>query len=154
VRIIVRKARVEDLKAINDLTDAMHHYLAGLYGLKLSAGELEEEHYDEDELEDTYVAEEVEGGVIGCMSFSLGRNEWAGPNYGLQHIIIQEDYRSLGVAGKLFDVLLEKAKRERMNIATGTLARNKRALKFYGKLGFKQLSVGLLLDLQKRILDK
>ncbi len=154
MKIIVRKARVADLKAINDLTDAMHHYLAGLYRLELSAEELEEEHYDEDELENTYVAENIERGIVGCMSFSPSRDEWTGPNYELEHIIVQKDYRGQGIARKLFDVLLKKAKREGVNITTGTLARNKRALKFYEKLGFKPLSVGLLLDLQKRILDK
>ena len=154
MKIIVRKARVGDLKAINDLTDAMHHYLAGLYGLELSAEELEEEHYEEAELEDTYVAENIERGIVGCVSFSTSRDEWAGPNYELEHIIVQKDYRGQGIARKLFDVLLEKAKREGVNITTGTLARNKRALTFYEKLGFKPLSVGLLLDLQKRILDK
>jgi len=143
------------LEAINDLTDAMHYYLAGLYGLELSAEEIEEEHYNEEELENTYVAEDTERGfVVGYMSFSLGRNEWAGPNYELEHIVVREDYWGMAVAGKLFDILLEKAKREGVNITTGTLARNKRALTFYEKLGFKPLSVGLLLDLQKRILEK
>jgi len=154
VKIIVRKARVGDLKIINDLTDAMHHYLAGLYGLELSAEELEEEQYDEDELEDTYVAEDIGRGVVGYMSFSLGRDEWAGPNYELEHIVVHEDYMGLGIAKKLFDALLKKAKRKGVNITTGTLARNKRALRFYEKLGFKPLSISLLLDLQKRILDK
>lgn len=41
-----------------------------------------------------------------------------------------------------------------MNIRTGTLERNKGAMRFYEELGFRPLSLGLLLDLQKRILDK
>ena len=154
MRIVVRKARGGDLEVVNTLTDAMHLYLADLYGLELSAEELEEEHYDKDELEGVYVAEDAEGRVVGYMSFSPGRDEWAGPKYELEHIVVREDYRGRGIARKLFDVLLEKAKREGVNITTGTLARNKRALAFYEKLGFKPLSVGLLLDLQKRILDK
>jgi len=150
--IIIRKARLEDLETINVLTDAMHHYLAGLYGLELSPEELEEEHYEEDELENLYVAEDAERGVIGYMSFSLGRDEWAGPRYELEHIVVHEDYRDLGIGRRLFDVLLERARREGVNITARTLAKNQRALRFYEQLGFKQLSVGLLLDLQKRIL--
>jgi len=154
LRIIIRKARLEDLGAINDLTDAMHQYLAGLYGLKLSKEELEEEHYDEDDLEQTYVAEDVERGVIGYMSFSKGRDEWAGLHFELEHLVVHENYRGLSVARKLFEILLKRARRERVNITTGTLARNRGALRFYRKLGFKPLSVGLLLDLQKRTLDR
>ena len=51
----------------------------------------------------------------------------------------------------LFDILLERARREEMNITTGTLARNEGALRFYEKLGFKPFTIGLLLDLEKRM---
>lgn len=154
VRVIVRKARESDLEAINGLTDALHNYLAGLYGLELSAEELDEEHYEEDELENIYVAQVKECLVVGYMSFSLGRDEWAGSHYELEHIVAHKDYRGLGIARKLFDILLERARLEGVNITTGTLYRNERALRFYEKLGFKPLSVGLLLDIKKRILDK
>jgi len=70
LRIVVRRAQEQDLEAINRLTEDLHRYLAGLYGLELSAEELEEEHFDRDELEDVYVAEEAERGVIGYISFS------------------------------------------------------------------------------------
>jgi len=152
VKILIRKAGAEDLKAINDLTDEMHRYLAGLYGLELSERELGEEHFEEEELENVYVAESVEAGVVGYLSFSKGVDEWAGPHYELEHLVIHEGHRGLGVGKKLFEVLLEKAEREEVNIRTGTLTRNERALRFYEGLGFKRLSIGLLLDLQKRML--
>jgi len=50
--------------------------------------------------------------------------------------------------------LLERASRERVNIKTGTLARNRKALTFFKHLGFKHFSTSLLLDLQKRIPNK
>ncbi|MFQ6060081.1 MAG: GNAT family N-acetyltransferase [Thermoplasmata archaeon] len=150
--IEVRKARREDLGRINDLTDAMHKYMAGLYGLELSTHELEEEHYDEDELEDVYVAVDAERGVvIGYMSFSHGRDEWAGPHYALGHMVVDEDYGSLGIGRELFSVLAQRAREECVNITTGTLKRNKRAMEFYESLGFKPLSVRLLLDIQERL---
>jgi len=154
VKIIIRKARPEDLEAVNDLTDDMHNYLAKLYRLKLSEEELEEEHYDESDLGQTYVAEDGKRGVVGYMSFSKNCNEWAGPHFELEHLVIHEDYRGLGLARKLFEFLLKKAQKEGVNIKTGTLIRNKRALIFYKKLGFRPLSVSLLLDIQKRILEK
>ena len=154
MEITCRKARVEDLEAINELTDTMHNYLAGLYGLELSREELEEEHLEEEELENTYVAEKGGEIVAGYMSFSKGRDEWAGPHYELEHIVVREDYGGFGIAKSLFDILLEKAKREGLNIKAGTLKRNARGIRFYEELGFGHLSVGLLLDLQKRILNK
>jgi ribosomal protein S18 acetylase RimI-like enzyme len=154
VKVIIRKARPGDLEAVNGLTDGMHNYLAKLHGLKLSKEELEEEHYDESDLGQTYVAEASKGGVVGYMSFSKNCDEWAGPHFDLEHLIIHEDYRRLGLARKLFEFLLNEARKERANIKTGTLARNKRALAFYKKLGFRPLSISLLLDTQKRILKK
>jgi ribosomal protein S18 acetylase RimI-like enzyme len=154
MKIVIRKARPEDLEAVNNLTDDMHNYLAKLYGLKPSEEELEEEHYDRSDLGQIYVAEDSRRGVVGYMSFSKGCDEWAGPYFELEHLVIHKDYRRLGLARKLFETLLNKARQEGVNIKTGTLARNKRALALYKKLGFKSLSVGLLLDIQKKILEK
>jgi len=151
---IVRKAVVQDLEAVNALTDTMHRHLAGLHGLELSAEELEEEHYDEDKLVNLYVAEDDEAGVVAYMSFSKGKDEWASAHYELEHIVVREGFRGMAIGRKLFQVLLERANREGVNIATGTLARNEEALRFYEKLGFKPISVRLLLDLQKRILEQ
>ncbi len=152
MKILIRKAGEEDLNVINDLTDEVHRYLAGLYGLELSRWELEKEHFEVEELENVHVAEDIEAGVVGYLSFSKRVDEWAGPHYELEHLVIHEGYRGLSVGKKLFEVLLEKARREAVNITTGTLAKNERALRFYEELGFKWLSIGLLLDLQKRIL--
>jgi ribosomal protein S18 acetylase RimI-like enzyme len=151
----IRKARVEDLEAINRLTDEMHVYLADLYGLELSPKELEEEHFEEEELgENIYVAESEENIVIGYISFSKGENEMAGPHYEVEHIVVAEKYRGLNVGRMLFDIVLERARREKLNVTTGTLARNEKALKFYEMLRFKPLTIVLLLDLQKRMLKK
>jgi GNAT superfamily N-acetyltransferase len=154
MKIIIRKARTEDLEAINDLTDDMHSYLARLYGLKLSKDELEEEHFDEGELGGIYVAEDVEKGVVGYLSFSKNCDEWVGPYFELEHLVTHKEYQRLGVARRLFEFLLNKAQQERANIKTGTLIRNRRALTFYKKLGFRPFSVSLLLDVQKRIMEK
>lgn len=151
VRLILRKALERDLKAINDLTDELHRYLAGMYDLELSAEELEEEHFVREELGNVYVAEDTETGIVGYISFSPARDEWAGQHYELEHLVVREDFRGSGVAEMLFSILLERAKLERLNIKTGTLLRNEGALRFYRRMGFKPLTVGLLLDLNRRI---
>jgi len=152
VRIKIRRAQAKDLAFINSLTDRMQNYLAGLYGSKPSDKELEEEHYDEEDLEGTLVAEDAETGVVaGYLSFSQSRNEWTGPHFELEHLVVREDYKRLGIATELCRALEEKAKRKKVNIIAGTLVRNKGALRFYKKLGFKPLTVNLLLDVQERM---
>ena len=152
MRIKIRRAQAKDLAFINSLTDCMQNYLAGLYGLKPSEKDLEEEHYDEDDLEETLVAEDAETRIVaGYLSFSLRRDEWAGPHFELEHLVVREDYKRLGVATKLCRALEGKAKHKKVNITAGTLVRNKGALKFYKKLGFKPLTVNVLLDVQKRM---
>jgi GNAT superfamily N-acetyltransferase len=129
----------------------MHHYLANLYGLKLSSKELEEEHFDEEELRNVYVADSEENEVIGYVSFSKGENEIAGPYYEVEHLVVAEKYRRLNVGRMLLNIVLERAKKENANMTTATPARNQEALKFYEELGFRPLSMVLLLDLQGRI---
>jgi len=151
LNLVVRQADKGDLIAINELTDLMHHYLGTLCGLKLRKDELDEEHLDEEELDNVFVAETAEEGVIGYMSFSKGRDEWIGPHYELEHIVVRKDHRSQGVGRELFKVLLERAEREEVNIKTGSLVRNRTALNFFEELGFKQFSMDLVFDLQNRI---
>jgi GNAT superfamily N-acetyltransferase len=133
----------------------MHRYLANLYGLELSPEELEEEHFDEEELRrNVYVADSEEKEVIGYVSFSKGENEIAGPYYEVEHLVVAEKYRRLNVGRMLLNVVLERAKKENANMTTATPARNEEALKFYEELGFKPLTMVLLLDLQERIPER
>ncbi|MFX1512655.1 MAG: GNAT family N-acetyltransferase [Promethearchaeota archaeon] len=81
-------------------------------------------------------------------------NESPIPDIAPDHIVVHEDYRRLGIGRKLFDVLLERARQEEVNIKTTTFVNNTGTIKFCEKLGFKPLTLGLLLALQKRIIDK
>ena len=151
MNVVVRKADSEDLEAINELTDIMHRHLAALYKLKLGNDEIDEEHFDAGELTNIYVAESAGTGIIGYISFSKGTDEWIGPYYELEHIVVRKDYRSRGVGRELFKVLLDRAEHEGLNIKAGSLARNRLALDFLEELGFKQFSIDVVLDLQNRI---
>ena len=135
---------------INALTDEMHRYMAALHGLELSSEELEAEHFEIDEIDSIYVAK-MEGRVVGYASYSRGINEWAGPYLEIDHIAAAEDRRGMGIGKTLFDILMGKARSEGVNITTGTLHKNERALNFYTQLGFKPLTTGLVLDIQERI---
>jgi len=149
----IRRALVKDLDAINELTVEMHNDMGALVGIKFSMEELKEEMYEkEEDLENTYVAE-LDGKVVGYMSFSqrVEENEFFGKYYHLYHIAVKREFRGRGVAAKLFDTLQRRAKRENVNIVCGTLCLNKEALEFYKRMGFKPIMTTLIIDNLKRL---
>jgi len=148
-----RKALMKDLNAINELTVEMHNHLGALVGIEFSKEELKEEMYEsKDDLKNLYVAE-LNGKVIGYVSFSqrVEENEFFGKYYHLYHIAVKQGFRKRGIASKLFSILLQKAKKENVNIVTGTFCLNKEALRFYRKVGFKPIETVLVLDNIKRL---
>jgi ribosomal protein S18 acetylase RimI-like enzyme len=144
---------VKDLDAINELTFEMHNSLGSLVGVRFSVGQLKDEMYEnEEDLNNVYVGE-IDGRVVGYMAFSqdVRENEFFGKYYHLYHIAIKQEFRREGVASKLFNILLRKAKREKMNIVTETFCHNKEALEFYGKKGFKPIETVLIIDNKKKL---
>jgi len=147
-KVRVRRASVRDLDAINELTFEMHDYLGALVGVKFTLEDLKHEMYrSREDLKNVYVAE-LDGKVVGYMSFSHKpeENEFFGKYYHLYHIAVKQEHRGKGIATKLLKVLLQKAKREKVNILVGTLTPNKQAISFYQKHGFKPISLSLILD--------
>jgi ribosomal protein S18 acetylase RimI-like enzyme len=144
---------VKDLDAINELTFEMHNFLGSLVGVRFSVGQLKDEMYEnEEDLNNVYVAE-FDGKVVGYMAFSqdVRENEFFGKYYHLYHIAVKQEFRMKGVASKLFNILLRKAKRENFNIVTETFCQNKEALEFYGKKGFKPIETVLMIDNKKKL---
>ena len=151
--IRTRRALVKDLDAINELTIEMHNHLGALVGIKFTMEELKEEMYkSEQDLKNVYVAE-LDGKVVGYMAFSkeIHETEFFGRYYHLYHIVVKQEFRRKGIASKLFNILLEKAKRENVNIVTGTFCLNKEGLNFYQRMGFKPIETVLLIDNSKKL---
>jgi ribosomal protein S18 acetylase RimI-like enzyme len=144
---------MRDLDAINELTLEMHNHLGKLVGIKFDVEELREEMYEnEQDLENVYVAE-FNGEVVGYMAFSrrMQENEFFGKFYHLYHVAVKHEFRMKGVASKLFNMLLRKAKRERVSIVTETFCLNKEGLNFYRKMGFKPIETVLILNHSNRL---
>jgi ribosomal protein S18 acetylase RimI-like enzyme len=64
---------------------------------------------------------------------------------------VKQEFRRKGIAAKLLEILIRKAKQENLNIVVGTICLNKAAIKFYQKMGFKPINLGLILDNTKRL---
>jgi ribosomal protein S18 acetylase RimI-like enzyme len=149
----VRGASVKDLVAINGLTFEMHNYLVALVGIKFAIDDLKHEMYQTKEAPRNVYVAELDGKVVGYMSFSHKpeKNEFFGKHYHLYHIAVKQEHRGKGIATKLFKRLQRKAKQENVNIVVGTLTPNKQAIKFYQKMGFKPISISLILDNTKNL---
>ena len=149
----IRKAIATDIEAVNELTFEMHNHLGSLVGIKFTMEDLKEEMYeDTEDLKNVHVAE-VDGKVVGYMSFSpqAEENEFFGKYYHLYHVAVKPKFRRKGIATKLFATLLEKAKQEHANIVGGTFLLNKPALRFARKMGFKPIETVLILDSTRRL---
>ena len=149
----VRKAKHKDIEEINRLTLQMHNHLGRLVGIKFSLDDLEEEFFSEsDSLDGVYVAE-VDGKIVGYISFSskIREDEWCGRNYRLEHLIVDEKYRRKGYGTKRLWVLLERAQKDDANVVTDTFVKNKGTIEFYKGLGFKPFETIFVLDRKKRL---
>jgi ribosomal protein S18 acetylase RimI-like enzyme len=148
----VRKARLEDIEEINTLTTEMHNHLGRLVGIEFTRDDLEEEFFSESDLDCVYVAE-VDGKVVGYVSFSkeVNEDEWCGRNYRLEHLIVNEKHRRKGYGTKLVRALVKKAQMDEANVVTDTFPENKGTIEFYKSLGFKPFNIIFLLDREKRL---
>jgi len=149
----IRAASANDLNAVNELTFEMHEHLGSLVGIKFTFGDLKEEMCENPEdLKNVYVAEQ-DGKIVGYLSFSpkVEENEFFGKYYHLYHIAVRREFRRQGIATKLFNALLKKAKRENVNIVGGTFCMNQPALRFAQKMGCNPIETVLILDNAHRL---
>lgn len=149
----VRRAKSEDIKEINRLTLQMHNHLGRLVGIEFSADDLKDEFYNESgSLNGVYVAE-VDGKVVGYISFSdrIREDEWCGKYYTLDHLIVDEKHRRKGYGTKLLEALLQKAQKDDASVVADTFVKNKGTIEFFKSLGFKPFETIFLLDRKERL---
>jgi len=123
----IRQAKQEDIEEINRLTVQMHNHLGRLVGIKFTEDELEEEFFSEsDSLDGVYVAE-VDGKIVGYISFSnkIREDEWCGRYYRLDHLIVDEKHRRKGYGTKLLGALFQKARKDDANVVATPLSTTK-----------------------------
>jgi len=148
----VRQAKREDIEEINRLTVQMHNHLGRLVGIEFATDDLEDEFFSEsDSLDGVYVGE-VDGKVVGYISFSkIHEDEWCGRNYRVEHLIVDEKYRRKGYGKRLFEVLLHKAQKDDASVVTDTFVKNEGTIAFYKSLGFKPFETIFVLDRKGRL---
>jgi len=109
--------------------------------------------FDEsDSLDEVYVAE-VDGEVVGYISFSekIHEDEWCGRYLRLDHLIVDEKHRRKGYGTKLLEFLLQKAQKDDTNVVADTFTKNIGTIGFLKSLGFKPFETIFLLDREGKL---
>ena len=149
----VRQAKREDIEEINKLTIQMHNHLGRLVGIEFTLDDLKEELFSESDSLDGVCVADVDGKVVGYISFSnkTYEDEWSGRNLRLEHLIVDEKHRRKGYGTKLLKALLQKAQRYDANVIADTFTKNTGTIEFFKSLGFKPFETIFLLDRKKRL---
>lgn len=147
----IRKARKEDMKAVQDLRYKLSKYEKEI-GLNIAVpewgytevGETDYNYFLNKQF--IYVAEEDEK-IVGFITGEiLPKKEWYTVQLGtINNLYVLEDYRHKGIGKQLMQTMINSFKEK--GIETFELyafSNNVDALKFYEKLGFKKYNVQML----------
>ena len=152
----IRKARKEDMKAVQDL-----RYLLCVYEKEIGAtigvtdwaytevGEKDYNYFLNKQF--IYVAEDNQK-IVGFITGEiLSKKEWYTVQLGtINNLFVLEEYRGKGIGKKLMETMMDAFKEKGINnFELYALNNNEDALKFYEKLGFRKYNVQMLYEENK-----
>ena len=134
MNVLIRKGYKSDLPMVLDLIKELALYEKSAEEVILTLGDLERDGFGEHPVFNFFVAENNKE-IIGLALYYIKYSTWKGKCVFLEDIIVTEQFRNQGVGKKLFDEVVEAAKK--MNVQRlewQVLDWNKPAIKFYEKL--------------------
>lgn len=149
-KVIIRKANLEDLNAIQELNNNLFELEFNNFDDTLKVGwpfEKEGTEYFENMLngEIVFVAE-VEEKIVGYLAGSICEEvSYITETFAeLDNMYIDDDYRRFGIGTLLMDEFKKYCKEKNMqNIKVTASAKNSRAIQFYMKNGFEDYNITL-----------
>ena len=132
-KIIIRKATIEDIKAVHALV-----YELAVYEKAPEAHTATIEDYLNDfrsSIFESHVAVDAESEkVVGMILYYMAYSTWKGRMLYLEDFVVTESYRQFGVGQILFDTYLEVAREKKCRLVKWqVLDWNEPAIKFYKK---------------------
>lgn len=134
INVLIRKGYKSDLPMVLDLIKELALYENSAGEVILTVEDLERDGFGEHPVFNFFVAENNKE-IIGLALYYIKYSTWKGKCIFLEDIIVTEQFRNQGVGKKLFDEVVEAAKK--MNVQRlewQVLDWNKPAIKFYEKL--------------------
>lgn len=135
MNFIIQKAETKDIPSILVLIKELAVFERQPNAVILSEGELEQALFGENPWVFIYVAE-MENKVVGMALYYYGFSTWKGRSLHLEDLIVNENYRKLGIGRALMNQVIQVAKTEKVErMSWEVLDWNEPAVKFYESLG-------------------
>ena len=133
--IQIREGKPEDIPQVLGLIKELAEYEKALNEVVNTEEQLLEDGFGKNPLYGLYVAE-TKGKLVGMALFFYRYSTWKGKVMYLEDIYVQPEYRGNKLGQSFFEVLIERAKKEKCaRVAWQVLEWNKPAIHFYEKLG-------------------
>ncbi len=130
----IRKAETKDIPSILVLIKELAVFERQPNAVLLSEGELEQALFGENPWVFVYVAE-TENKVVGMALYYYGFSTWKGRSLHLEDLIVNENFRKLGIGKALMNQVIQVAKNEKVErMSWEVLDWNEPAIKFYESL--------------------
>ncbi|MDD1728556.1 MAG: GNAT family N-acetyltransferase [Methanospirillum sp.] len=131
--IIIRPAIPKDCPRLLELIRELAEYEHALDQVEVNPDHFLESGFGSSPVWWAHVAEN-KGNVIGFALYYIRYSTWKGQRLYLEDIIVTKQYRRHGIGKKLFEAVLEDAKKKKLNgIIWQVLEWNKPAIQFYEK---------------------
>jgi GNAT superfamily N-acetyltransferase len=150
----IRFAKPEDVSSILLLINEL-----AIFEKEPDAVEIDEDYllkygFGQDKIFECFVAE-MKGEIVGMALFYHRFSTWKGLSIHLEDLIVNENYRKLGIGKALFERLLKHAKAEKASrFEWVVLDWNTDAIKFYEAYGAKILQEWRTVQMDKETIQK
>lgn len=133
--IQIRAGQKQDIEQVYSLIRDLAEHEEGLQELENTPQRMLKDGFGEKPLFEFFVAESEEE-IIAMALYYYRYSTWKGKVLYLEDLFVKPEYRKKGLAYKLFQELVNKAKSENCSrISWQVLEWNKEAIKFYKKIG-------------------
>lgn len=135
MKYIIRKAAATDSNEILELIKELAVFEKQPDAVILSKAELIKSAFSENPWVYIFVAK-IDTKVVGMALYYYGFSTWKGRSLHLEDLIVNENYRKLGIGRALMNQVLQIAKTEKVErMSWEVLDWNEPAIKFYESLG-------------------
>lgn len=132
--ILIRKGKKSDLPGIFDLIKELAKYEKAENEVSNSILSMEDDGFGENPIYFFFVAESIEKNIIGMALYYFKYSTWKGRCLFLEDIIVNSEYRGLGIGKALFQKVIHQAKNEKVKrLEFQVLNWNQTAIDFYKK---------------------
>lgn len=131
----IRKGTIEDMPQVLELIKELAVFEKQPDAVEVTIADLERDGFGSNPLFQTLVAE-IDGQIYGIALFYNRYSTWKGKTLHLEDLIVSEKYRSSGIGMKLYQAVMEEAKKQNVRrVEWNVLDWNAPAISFYEKTG-------------------